>query len=43
LRKKYLTVPLPIGSPITLYGAGSQSRSSCYVDDLVAGRIAMMV
>jgi nucleoside-diphosphate-sugar epimerase len=30
------------GSPITLYGTGSQSRSFCYVDDLVTGMIAMM-
>ncbi len=30
------------GKPITLYGTGSQSRSFCYVDDLVTGMIAMM-
>jgi UDP-glucuronate decarboxylase len=30
------------GEPITLYGTGSQSRSFCYVDDLVTGMIAMM-
>ena len=30
------------GEPITLYGMGSQSRSFCYVDDLVTGMIAMM-
>jgi UDP-glucuronate decarboxylase len=30
------------GAPITLYGTGSQSRSFCYVDDLVTGMIAMM-
>jgi UDP-glucuronate decarboxylase len=30
------------GEPITLYGTGSQSRSFCYVDDLVIGMIAMM-
>jgi hypothetical protein len=29
------------GAPITLYGTGSQSRSFCYVDDLVTGMIAM--
>jgi UDP-glucuronate decarboxylase len=28
--------------PITLYGTGSQTRSFCYVDDLVTGMIAMM-
>jgi len=42
LRKKYSTATLPIGSPITLYGTGSQSRSFCSVDDLVTGMIAMM-
>jgi UDP-glucuronate decarboxylase len=30
------------GEPITLYGTGSQTRSFCYVDDLVTGMIAMM-
>lgn len=30
------------GSPITIYGAGSQTRSFCYVDDLVSGLIALM-
>ena len=30
------------GEPITLYGTGNQSRSFCYVDDLVTGMIAMM-
>ena len=30
------------GSPITIYGAGSQTRSFCYVDDLVIGLIALM-
>ena len=30
------------GEPITLYGDGSQSRSFCYVDDLVEGLIRLM-
>ena len=30
------------GEPITLYGDGSQSRSFCYVDDLVDGLIRLM-
>jgi UDP-glucuronate decarboxylase len=30
------------GEPITLYGTGNQTRSFCYVDDLVTGMIAMM-
>ena len=30
------------GEPITLYGDGSQTRSFCYVDDLVGGMMAMM-
>ena len=28
--------------PITIYGDGSQTRSFCYVDDLIAGMIALM-
>jgi UDP-glucuronate decarboxylase len=30
------------GAPLTLYGQGSQTRSFCYVDDLVEGLIRMM-
>ena len=30
------------GEPITLYGDGSQTRSFCYVDDLVRGLMALM-
>ncbi|GMV92859.1 MAG: NAD-dependent dehydratase [Candidatus Hydrogenedentota bacterium] len=30
------------GEPITIYGDGSQTRSFCYVDDLVDGIIRMM-
>ncbi|HCS29507.1 MAG TPA: NAD-dependent dehydratase [Spongiibacteraceae bacterium] len=30
------------GEPITLYGDGSQTRSFCYVDDLVDGLMRMM-
>ncbi|MBU4564742.1 MAG: SDR family oxidoreductase [Desulfarculus sp.] len=30
------------GDPITIYGDGTQTRSFCYVDDLVAGLMAMM-
>ncbi len=30
------------GNPLTVYGAGSQTRSFCYVDDLVEGMIRMM-
>ena len=30
------------GEPITLFGTGSQTRSFCYVDDLVKGMMAMM-
>jgi UDP-glucuronate decarboxylase len=30
------------GDPITLYGDGSQSRSFCYVDDLIEGFLRMM-
>ena len=30
------------GEPITIYGDGSQTRSFCYVDDLIEGLIALM-
>jgi UDP-glucuronate decarboxylase len=30
------------GRPITLYGDGSQTRSFCYVDDLIEGFVRLM-
>jgi UDP-glucuronate decarboxylase len=30
------------GQPITIYGDGSQTRSFCYVDDLIEGMVRMM-
>ena len=30
------------GKPLTVYGAGEQTRSFCYVSDLIQGLIAMM-
>jgi len=30
------------GEPLTIYGNGNQTRSFCYVDDLINGLIAMM-
>ena len=30
------------GDPITIYGTGSQTRSFCYVDDLIDGMIRLM-
>ena len=31
-----------LGKPITIYGDGSQTRSFCYVDDLINGMIQLM-
>ena len=31
-----------MGEPITIYGDGSQTRSFCYVDDLIEGFIKLM-
>jgi UDP-glucuronate decarboxylase len=30
------------GKPITIYGSGSQTRSFCYVDDLIEGTVRLM-
>jgi UDP-glucuronate decarboxylase len=30
------------GEPVTIYGDGQQSRSFCYVDDLIGGLVALM-
>jgi UDP-glucuronate decarboxylase len=30
------------GNPITIYGDGSQTRSFCYVDDLIDGLVRLM-
>jgi UDP-glucuronate decarboxylase len=30
------------GEPITIYGSGSQTRSFCYVDDLIKGLVLLM-
>jgi UDP-glucuronate decarboxylase len=30
------------GEPITIYGDGAQTRSFCYVDDLVRGLVSLM-
>ncbi|SHE59014.1 UDP-glucuronate decarboxylase [Loktanella atrilutea] len=30
------------GEPLTVYGSGEQTRSFCYVDDLIAGVVALM-
>lgn len=30
------------GEPLTIYGDGSQTRSFCYVDDLIAGMMGLM-
>jgi len=35
-------VPALKGEPITIYGTGEQTRSFCYVDDLIDGFLAMM-
>ncbi len=31
-----------LGEPVTIYGDGQQTRSFCYVDDIVAGLVALM-
>jgi len=35
-------VPALKGEPLTVYGTGEQTRSFCYVDDLIDGFLAMM-
>jgi nucleoside-diphosphate-sugar epimerase len=30
------------GEPLTIYGAGTQTRSFCYVDDLIEGMVALL-
>src|SRR4030095_29274 len=30
------------GEPVTLFGSGTQSRSFCYVDDMVDGRVRLV-
>lgn len=37
-----LLVQAITGEPLTIYGTGEQSRSFCFVNDLVAGLIALM-
>ena len=37
-----LIVQAPKGEPLTLHGDGNQTRSFCYVDDLVDGLIRLM-
>jgi nucleoside-diphosphate-sugar epimerase len=37
-----LVVQALAGDPLTIYGGGLQTRSFCYVDDLIAGLIALM-
>lgn len=32
-----------LGKPITMYGDGSQTRSFCYVDDLITGLISLLL
>jgi nucleoside-diphosphate-sugar epimerase len=40
--RRRIAVIVPRGDPITLYGDGKQTRSFCYVDDLIEGLIRLM-
>jgi len=31
-----------LGGPVTVYGSGEQTRSFCYIDDMIEGMIRMM-
>lgn len=37
-----LIVQALAGDPLTIYGGGAQTRSFCYVDDLIGGLLALM-
>ena len=41
-QSQYFIVQALKGEDITIYGDGTQTRSFCYVDDLVEGMIRMM-
>ena len=41
-RRSNFVVSALTGKPLTVYGEGQQTRSFCYVDDLINGLVAMM-